>query len=247
MTSIQTAFDAAARSYDGQRRRLIPCFDDFYASAVELVAELAPPDARILDLGAGTGLLSALVAKALPGADFTLSDLSEGMLAQARDRFAGSGVTAAFRVMDHLALCDEAAFDVVMSALSIHHLEDDGKRALYAACSRALKPGGLLVNADQVAGDTPEMEDRYWRHWFETVKASGLEDSEIAAAIQRQTLDRRTPLDPQLDWLRRAGLTEVECRYKNVSFAVMCGVKKQARVLSNAGLSRSPAGDYFSK
>ncbi len=222
---LRTAFDAAARSYDGQRRRLIPCFDDFYGATVELVTERAPPDARILDLGAGTGLLTALVAEARPEADYTLSDLSQGMLAQARERFAGSALRASFRVMDHLALADVGAFDVVMSALSIHHLDDDGKQAVYAAAARALRPGGLFINADQVAGDTPEMESRYWHHWFEAVSASGLEEAAIAAAIERQKLDRRTALEPQLDWLRRAGLTEVECRYKNVSFVVMGGVK----------------------
>jgi tRNA (cmo5U34)-methyltransferase len=221
---IKTAFDTAARSYDGQRRQLIPCFDDFYGSAVALVADLAPERARILDLGAGTGLLSALVAEARPQAEFVLSDLSEGMLALARERFAGSSTAVSFRVMDHLALEDVAAFDVVMSGLSIHHLEDEGKRALYAAAARALKPGGLFINADQVSGDTPEMEARYWSHWHASVRASGLPDSAIEAAIERQKLDRRAPLEPQLEWLRQGGLSQVECRYKNVSFVVLCGV-----------------------
>ncbi|OAN50678.1 SAM-dependent methyltransferase [Paramagnetospirillum marisnigri] len=223
---IRSAFDAAAQSYDAERRSLIPCFDEFYGAAVDLVAEMAPPKPRILDLGAGTGLLSALVAQARPDAEFVLSDLSEAMLEQARRRFAGTTVTASFRVMDHLSLADEAAFDVVMSALSIHHLEDPDKRALYAACARALKPGGLFLNADQVAGDTATMEDRYWRHWFDAVKASGLAQDRIEAAIHRQSFDRRAPLAPQLDWLRQAGLAEVECRTKNVSFAVLCGIRE---------------------
>lgn len=221
--TIRTAFDAAARCYDGERRQLIPCFDDFYGTAVALAAEAAPPRARILDLGAGTGLLTALAAQALPNAHFTLSDLSEGMLAQARRRFEGGPVAVAFRVMDHLALADVAAFDIILSGLSIHHLEDAGKRSLYQACAKALAPGGIFINADQVAGDTPEMEERYWRHWFESVKASGLAQERIDAAIQRQGFDRRAPLEPQLQWLRDAGLSQVECRYKNVSFAVMCG------------------------
>jgi tRNA (cmo5U34)-methyltransferase len=222
--SIQTLFNAAARSYDGQRRQLIPCFDEFYGIAVRLVAEHVPQGGRILDLGAGTGLLSALVAEIRPDCRFVLTDLAESMLDQARRRFAGGPAEVSFRVMDHASLDEVAGFDVVMSALSIHHLEDPAKQALYAAGARALAPGGLFLNADQVAGDTPAMEQRYWRHWFEAVSASGLAEADIAAAIQRQTLDRRTPLAPQLDWLRQAGLAEVECRYKNVSFAVMCGL-----------------------
>lgn len=223
--TIEAAFNRAARSYDGLRRRLIPCFDDFYGAAIDLAAEFAPPGARILDLGAGTGLLSALVAERRPDAALVLTDLAEDMLARARERFAGREPKVEVRVMNHLDLAEAGAYDVVMSALSIHHLEDAGKRAVYAAMAHAAKPGGVVINADQVAGDTPEMEARYWRHWHEAIQRAGVSAQDVAAAIERQTLDRRTPLAPQLDWLRQAGLAEVECRYKNVSFAVMVGRK----------------------
>jgi tRNA (cmo5U34)-methyltransferase len=223
--TIEAAFNSAARSYDGLRRQLIPCFDGFYGAAIDLVTEFAPPTARILDLGAGTGLLSALVAERLPDAALVLTDLAEGMLDQARERFAGRNVPVAFRIMNHLDLAEDGAYDVVMSALSIHHLEDDGKRAVYGAMARAAKPGGLVINADQVAGDTPEMELRYWTHWHDAIRRAGVSQVEIAAAIERQGFDRRTPLAPQLDWLRQAGLAQVECRYKNVSFAVMAGIR----------------------
>ncbi|EME71586.1 SAM-dependent methyltransferase [Paramagnetospirillum caucaseum] len=223
--TVEAAFNRAARSYDRLRRQLIPCFDDFYGAAIDLAVEFAPPGARILDLGAGTGLLSALAAERLPDARLVLTDLAEGMLSRARERFAGRPVPVEFRVMNHLDLAEEGAYDVVMSALSIHHLEDEGKRAVYAAMARAVRPGGVVVNADQVAGDSPEMEARYWRHWHEAIQRAGVPADEIAAAIERQTLDRRAPLAPQLDWLRHAGLAEVECRYKNVSFAVMAGIR----------------------
>lgn len=224
--TVEAAFNRAARSYDGLRRQLIPCFDDFYGAALDLVTEFAPPGARILDLGAGTGLLSALVAERLPDAELVLTDLAEGMLAQAKERFAGRVPPVELRVMNHLDLAEEGVYDVVMSALSIHHLEDEGKQAVYAAMARAVRPGGLVLNADQVAGDTAAMEARYWNHWREAIQRAGVSDDDIAAAIERQTLDRRVPLAPQLDWLRRAGLAEVECRYKNVSFAVMAGLRK---------------------
>lgn len=224
--TVEAAFNRAARSYDGLRRQLIPCFDDFYGAALDLVTEFAPPGARILDLGAGTGLLSALVAERLPDAELVLTDLAEGMLAQAKERFAGRVPPVELRVMNHLDLAEEGVYDVVMSALSIHHLEDEGKQAVYAAMARAVRPGGLVLNADQVAGDTAAMEARYWNHWREAIQRAGVSDDDIAAAIERQTLDRRAPLAPQLDWLRRAGLAEVECRYKNVSFAVMAGLRK---------------------
>lgn len=87
--AISDAFDRAAPSYDALRRRLIPCFDDFYAAALTLLGDAAGKAPRVLDLGAGTGLLSALILDRFPHARLTLIDLSEGMLALARRRFGG--------------------------------------------------------------------------------------------------------------------------------------------------------------
>ena len=51
-----------ASEYDISRRRLIPCYDLFYATAADLAARsLKVPSPAILDLGAGTGLLSEFV------------------------------------------------------------------------------------------------------------------------------------------------------------------------------------------
>ena len=223
--AIRAAFDAAAAGYDADRRRLIPGFDAYYGAALDWLAErLGNRPARVLDLGAGTGLFTALAARVLPQARFELTDLSEAMLAQARQRFANTP-RVTLRVMDHRDLDAPDSYDAVISGLSIHHLEDDEKRRVYAACARALRPGGLFVNADPVAGDSPRMEHLYWTSWHDSVRASGLPETTIAAAIERQALDRRAPLAPQLDWLRAAGLADVECRYKNVSFVVIGGLR----------------------
>ena len=58
-----------------QIRRFIPYYDDMLATGVELLAALAPPDARILDLGGGTGALSAAVLGGLPEARVTVLDV----------------------------------------------------------------------------------------------------------------------------------------------------------------------------
>ncbi|WKL01736.1 hypothetical protein Q0F98_35615 [Paenibacillus amylolyticus] len=57
--SVKQLFDKVAQDYDVQRKQLIPCFDDFYGIALDLME--SPLDSpRILDLGAGTGLLSRI-------------------------------------------------------------------------------------------------------------------------------------------------------------------------------------------
>src|SRR3954468_9002425 len=89
MTNAAAAFDAQAGDYDAPRRRLIPPFDAFYGTAVDALGLIPGGPKRVLDLGAGTGLLSAFVADAFPRAELTLLDGSAAMLDRARERLGG--------------------------------------------------------------------------------------------------------------------------------------------------------------
>src|ERR1700688_4284088 len=118
---VKDAFDATAGNYDRSRRQLVPCFDDFYRTALELVPFPADAPIAVLDLGAGTGLLTSFVAAAFPRAQITLGDISEEMLARARQRLAAQAERFQFHVMDFAATALPGEYDVVVSALAIHH------------------------------------------------------------------------------------------------------------------------------
>ena len=53
--ATQEIFDITASTYDADRAKLIPCYDAFYRRTTDLIVGGAE---RVLDLGAGTGLLS---------------------------------------------------------------------------------------------------------------------------------------------------------------------------------------------
>src|SRR4051812_31734860 len=83
-------FDPDAAGYDAMRRRLVPCFDAFYGTALALIDDWrSPGPLRVLDLGAGTGLFAALLLARHPDAEIHLTDASTGMLGEARQRLAG--------------------------------------------------------------------------------------------------------------------------------------------------------------
>jgi hypothetical protein len=64
-----SVFSAHAADYDSQRRRLVPCFDLLYGTAVGPVGLRGGAVRRVLDLGAGTGLMSEAVFARHPGAE----------------------------------------------------------------------------------------------------------------------------------------------------------------------------------
>jgi tRNA (cmo5U34)-methyltransferase len=221
MSTTQTVFDITAPTYDADRAKLIPCFDAFYRRTTDLIAH----DAKlILDLGAGTGLLSQFVRQWYPDAHIVLADLSEPMLAKARIRFAGdSNVT--FEVTDYTTAPINGTYDSIVSALSIHHIDNDAKRALFAKIFRALRPGGTFVNAEQVAGPTPALDAVYKSLWLQQVREGGATPDQIADSLYRQQDDRCASVEDQLHWMREAGFTDADCWFKDNRFAVLAGTR----------------------
>jgi tRNA (cmo5U34)-methyltransferase len=222
---VAERFAATAAVYDRSRRILVPCFDDFYGTAIAEARAVFAADAplRVVDLGAGTGLLSAFLADAFPDATFTLVDVTREMLDRARARFASAESRFAFELADFAAWPIPDGVDLIVSALAVHHLHDDAKRDLFARALAALRPGGAFINADEVLGPTPELDARYHAAWRAGARALGATDDDFAAAEDRMKADRCATLDDQLRWLRDAGFAHVHCAFKQHMFVVYSG------------------------
>ena len=216
-------FSRFAAGYDAMRRRLIPCYDAFYGTALELIADARSSAAmRVLDLGAGTGLFSAMLLEQFPTARPHLVDASADMLEQARRRFSGHP-TVSFAVADMATANLDGPWDVVASALAIHHLDDEAKQALFRRIRGTLVPGGIFVNAEQVLGPSPQAEERYARIWLAQISSLGVPEDEITRAGERMAHDRCASVEDQLRWMRDAGFADVDCSFKAWRFAVLSG------------------------
>ncbi|MGA2409231.1 MAG: class I SAM-dependent methyltransferase [Candidatus Binataceae bacterium] len=220
-------FSPAAHEYDQARRQLVPCFGDFYRTAVELIPFPRDSAAGVLDLGAGTGLLSGFIAAAFPAARITLIDVSAAMLERARECLAGYSDRTSFIIADLNGLQIGGIYDAIVSALAIHHLEHTAKRELFKTIFMALKPGGMFVNAEQVLGSTPAVQRRYRNNWLRRVRALGVSEDDLAAAFERMKLDCCATAEAQVGWLSDAGFIDADCAYKDGMFAVI-GASKPA-------------------
>jgi tRNA (cmo5U34)-methyltransferase len=225
---IKALFDEGAQSYDRARRQLVPHFDDFYAAALNLIPFERDASIRVLDLGAGTGVLSAMIAEAFPHADLTLVDISEGMLNQARHRFAGDAARFHFRALDLSKGPLRGRYQAVVSALAIHHVGDEAKRHLFQNVYHILPDDGVFINADQVLGETPEIHEQYKAAWLRQVREQGVAEDDLAAALERMKHDERSTLASQMKCLQDIGFQMVDCCYQNYGFVVFSGRKRSA-------------------
>jgi tRNA (cmo5U34)-methyltransferase len=224
-TSASELFDHFAETYDAGRRMLIPPFDAFYGTAVEVACLRLDTEARlsVLDVGAGTGLLTARLADALPHASFTLLDASAAMLEHAPERLGANWARCTTVIGDALDVLPDGPFDAVVTALAVHHLDDAGKAELYRRILDRLRPGGVFVNAEQVAGPTPDLDALYVERWLVHTRACGATDEDHAQAAVRMSMDLPAPVEAQCAWLRDAGYVDVDCFFKQWRFAVFGG------------------------
>lgn len=147
------------------------------------------------------------------------------MLEKAKFRFSKMGKSPKILIGDYIETDLGDSYDLIISALSIHHLSDFDKELLYQRIYNVLKPGGIFVNADQILGKTADLEELYRQHWLDSIRANGILEEDLKAAQKRMKYDRMATLDIQLRWLEAAGFQNVDCWYKNFSFAVFGGYR----------------------
>jgi len=223
--SVKRHLDVSADVYDVEIRRFIPDYDDMLATGVQLLGALAPAAADVLDLGGGTGALSAAVLAALPDACVTVLDVDRAMLREARRRLARFGDRVEFREASFLDPLPAA--DAVMASLALHHVHDLGvKTDLYRAIHAALAPGGVFLNLDAAMTEGPRLNALVFQRWAARMAEHGITEAEARGHFAAWAdEDRYFPLDEELAALRRAGFAEVECFWRSGASAICCALR----------------------
>jgi tRNA threonylcarbamoyl adenosine modification protein (Sua5/YciO/YrdC/YwlC family) len=176
----------------------LPLFDRLQG---ELVAASGSGARRILELGTGTGETALRLLAHHPEATLVGIDETEGMLAAARGELPAERVELRVgRIQDELP---GGPFDLVASALCVHHLDEAEKAELFGHVRAVLAPGGRFVLADLVVPVDPE----------------------DARAPFTPGFDKPSPLADQLKWLADAGF-DVEVAWEERDLAVIVGTAR---------------------
>ena len=166
-------------SYLAMMREAVPGYDRLED---ETLAATGVGAKSVLELGTGTGETARRVLDRHPDARLIGIDASPGMVEVARASLPSDRVDLLVgRLEDPLP---EGSFDLVVSALAVHHLEGTGKAELFRRIAGRLDPAGRFVLADVVEPVDP---------------------SYVVTVIDPE-VDHPSKLDDQLTWLEAAGL-----------------------------------------
>lgn len=218
---VVDAFNKASTDYDKYRKQAIPNMDIYYNTVVNLTKNFSDP--KILDLGAGTGILTELLYKQHPNSDITLVDLSTEMLNIAKNKFNDKNFK--YIEADYLTHDFDKDYDIIVSSLSIHHLTDEEKKVLYKRIYNFLRTGGVFINADQVCGATEYTEEIYKKEDASHLNRQNIPEKEKDILRQRRLLDKPAKLLDTIQWYEDIGYKNVDVYYKYYRYFVIAGEK----------------------
>ena len=138
-------------------------YDDVHIAFMESKRALteALPDgtAKVLDLGAGTGLELIPLVERFPDVQITAADISSDMLGTLMERPFADQVTCV--IGDFFETDFGSDFDAMISTSALHHFAPEDKLRLYRRVYDALRPGGLFLNADKTAPNPAAQEEDF--------------------------------------------------------------------------------------
>jgi tRNA (cmo5U34)-methyltransferase len=212
--AIDKAFNESVDYYDSWVQKALPSYQEIFSVAVESIPFSTEQNLKILDLGAGTGLFSYHVFQQYQRADYTLIDVAEQMLELSKKRFASAEERFSFITGDYRTALPGSLFDLVISSLSIHHLDDEDKQKLFRNIYEHLTPGGAFINVDQIKASHDYFQKLYWTTWLKKVRHAGATEEQVQKSISRRTkFDQDSTMHDQLRWLQESGFEIVDCLY----------------------------------
>jgi tRNA (cmo5U34)-methyltransferase len=177
-------------------REEVPAYDAFQDAVAAATAGVGVE--RVLELGVGTGQTSHRVLDLHPAAELIGIDESAEMLAAAAAQIPSADLRV-HRLEDPLP---EGPFDLIVSALAVHHLDGADKAELFSRIAERLRPDGRFVLGDVVVPQDP---------------------ADVVTPIDG-VYDKPSTVAEQLEWLATAGFS-ARVVWERQDLAVIVGVQ----------------------
>lgn len=200
--------ESVVRVFPDMIERSVPGYKMLLDITPILVRNAVQPNSYVYDLGCslGAATLAARRAIQVPNVKIIGIDNSKDMVARCQQIIAQDNSTVPVEIVEG----DVAAFDYDQASLflmyfTLQFIPLKDRIALLQRVYDALKPGGVLLLAEKLCFETPEVQTWMDEHHLDFKRAQGYSDLEIAN--KRQAIEN--VLVPQTADSHRKALTEV--------------------------------------
>ncbi len=223
---IKAHFESEAKEFDDIIIKLIPYYNQMIGALIDSIHFDNDAAIRIIDLGCGTGTISKRISEKYPNSKIICLDVASNMIDIAKHKLSGHN-DVEFITGDFSKIDTNEKYDVIVSSLALHHLENDKeKRDFYTKVYDSLTDFGIFYNADVVLASTDYLQDVNMNRWIEFINKRVSMDEILNKWIPTYNAeDRPAKLLDQLKWLEDIGFKSVDVIWKYYNFSVYGGIK----------------------
>ncbi|MBN1431535.1 MAG: class I SAM-dependent methyltransferase [Methanomicrobiaceae archaeon] len=181
MDKAKEHFNENAEKYESLIKKIVTNHDIFFNTVVDLV----PGDnVEILELGSGTGYLTEKILAGNPNASITCIDMTPEMIGIAMEKESLKEVD--FIEGDFRKVWPDKKFDVILSTLCFHHLNDADRKEIIKKIHESLIDNGIFINGDVFKPDDAFIEDILNKRWLESMIKNGLAETQAKDMIEKR-------------------------------------------------------------
>lgn len=221
-------------------RAMVPGREEIERTMLDLVPADRDESFVGVEIGTGTGWLSAAVLGEFSGARMIGLDGSPRMLRNAAESLAPYGERAELRpsILEDSSWMEALPpVRVFLSCLVLHHLDGPGKRDLFARLFACLEPDGALLFADVMEPRTEHARRHSAAAWEEEIRRRSLGihgDTRAHEFFRRERwniydypdpMDTPSTLPEQLRWIEEAGFEGVDVFWARAGRALLGGYR----------------------